>query len=113
VLILLVGSGLLLALFVIIELEVDEPLLNVRSFARWHFVNSLVIAGVLSLGLFGSLYFIPVFLQSGQNITPMHTGLAILPQAVVMMALMPVSGKLYDRYGARWPAVVGTFLSGV
>ncbi|HTK61282.1 MAG TPA: MDR family MFS transporter [Pseudonocardia sp.] len=113
VLILLVGSGLLLALFVIIELEVDEPLLNVRSFARWHFVNSLVLAGVLSLGLFGTLYFIPVFLQVGQNITPMHTGLAILPQAVVMMVLMPVSGKLYDRFGARWPVVAGTFVSGV
>ena len=113
VLILLVGSGLLLALFVVIELEVDEPLLNVRSFARWHFVNSLVIAGILSLGLFGTLYFIPVFLQVGQNITPMHTGLAILPQAVVMMVLMPASGKLYDRFGARWPTVAGTFISGV
>jgi EmrB/QacA subfamily drug resistance transporter len=113
VLILLVSSALLLALFVVIELEVGEPLLNVRSFARWHFVNSLVIAGVLSLGLFGTLYFIPVFLQVGQNITPMHTGLAILPQAIVMMVLMPVSGKLYDRFGARWPTVVGAFISGV
>lgn len=108
VLILLVGSALLLALFVVIELEVEQPLLDVRVFRRWHFVNSLVLVGALSTGLFASLYFVPVFLQDGQNITPMHTGLAILPQAIAMMVLMPVAGKVYDRFGARWPAVIGT-----
>jgi EmrB/QacA subfamily drug resistance transporter len=113
VLILLVGSLLLLGLFVVIELEVRQPLLDVRVFVNWQFVNSLAVVGVLSTGFFGALYFVPVFLQVGQNITPMNTGLAILPQAIMMMVLMPLAGKAYDRFGARWPAVIGAAISAV
>jgi MFS family permease len=36
----------------------------------------------------------------------------LLPQALIMMALMPVSGRLYDRFGARWPAIIGLSLTG-
>ncbi len=107
VLILLTVGALSLALFVIIELEVDEPLLDVRVFRYWAFTNSLLLISVLSVGLFGVLFYIPLFLQQAQGMGAFEAGLLLLPQALVMGVLMPIAGRLYDRIGPRWPATIG------
>ncbi len=107
VLILLTVGLLSLALFVVVEMEVDQPLLDVGVFSYWAFTNSLLLIAVLSVGLFGVLFFIPLFLQQSQGLGAFDTGLLLLPQAVVMGILMPVAGRLYDRIGPRWPAVIG------
>ena len=73
-----------LALFVVIELEVDEPLLDVRVFRYWAFTNSLLLISVLSVGLFAVLFYIPLFLQQAQGLGAFETGLLLLPQALVM-----------------------------
>jgi EmrB/QacA subfamily drug resistance transporter len=101
-----------LALFVVVELAVREPLLNVRVFANWPFVNSLLLISVLSIGLFAVLFYVPLFLQEGQGVTPTHTGLTLLPQALVMAVMMPTAGRIYDRFGPRWPAIIGLTLAG-
>ncbi|MCE0765311.1 DHA2 family efflux MFS transporter permease subunit [Pseudonocardia kujensis] len=98
---------LCLALFVVIELEVDEPLLNVRVFRYWPFTNSLLIISVLSVGLFAVLFYVPVYLQQAQGMGAFEAGFVLLPQALIMAVLMPVAGRLYDRIGPRWPAFVG------
>jgi EmrB/QacA subfamily drug resistance transporter len=107
VLILLTVGALSLALFVIIELEVDEPLLDVRVFRYWPFTNSLLLISVLSVGLFGVLFYIPLFLQQAQGMGAFEAGLLLLPQALVMGVLMPIAGRLYDKIGPRWPATIG------
>ncbi|HEY4008072.1 MAG TPA: DHA2 family efflux MFS transporter permease subunit [Pseudonocardia sp.] len=112
VLILVAGSINLLALFVVIELQVKEPLLNVRVFAYWPFINSLLLISIMSIGLFAVLFYVPLFLQEGQDMTPMNTGLTVLPQALVMAVMMPTAGRIYDRIGPRWPAVIGLTLAG-
>jgi EmrB/QacA subfamily drug resistance transporter len=110
ILILLTASVLLLALFVIIELEVDAPLLDVTVFRHWPFTNSLLLISVLSVGLFAVLFYIPLFLQQGKGLGAFDTGLLLLPQALVMAVLMPSAGILYDRFGARWLATIGLAL---
>jgi EmrB/QacA subfamily drug resistance transporter len=113
VLILLAVSADLLAVFVLIELTVAEPLLNVRVFNYSPFVNSLLLIAVLYIGLFSVLFYIPLFLQEGQDLTPMNTGLTVLPQAMVMAVMMPMAGRIYDRIGPRVPAVSGMLLVGI
>jgi predicted MFS family arabinose efflux permease len=104
ILILLTAGVLLLALFVIVELEVDAPLLDVTVFRHWPFTNSLLLVSVLSVGLFAVLFYIPLFLQQGKGLGAFDTGLLLLPQALVMAVLMPSAGILYDRFGPRWLA---------
>jgi EmrB/QacA subfamily drug resistance transporter len=111
-LILIAGAIDLLALFVVIELQSDHPVLDVRAFASWPFVNSLLLIATLSVGLFAVLFDVPLFLQNGQGLTPWHTGLTLLPQAIGMAVIMPISGRLYDRFGPRWPAIAGLTLAG-
>jgi len=113
VLILLVSSALSLALFVVIELEVDNPLLDVRAFLYWPFTNSLLLIAVITTGLFTTLYYIPQFLQVNQGLQALNAGLVLLPSALVMVVLVPIAGRLYDKFGPRWPAVIGLTLTGV
>jgi EmrB/QacA subfamily drug resistance transporter len=107
VLVLSTYSVLSLATFVVIELGTEEPLLDIRVFRYWPFTNSLLLIAVLSVGLFGVLFYVPLVLQQAQNLGAFHTGLVLLPQALVMGVIMPFAGRLYDRIGPRWPAVVG------
>ena len=107
---LLAGAVILLALFVIIELEVEHPLLDVRVFKYWPYTNSLLLISVLMVGLFATLFYIPLFLQQAQGIGAFDAGLLLLPQALVMAVLMPIAGRLYDRIGPRWPAVIGLMI---
>ncbi|MBV9312996.1 MAG: DHA2 family efflux MFS transporter permease subunit [Pseudonocardia sp.] len=97
----------LLALFVAIELSTEQPLLDVRILTYWPFVNSLLLISALSIGLFAMLFFLPVFLQEGQNITAFNSGLLLLPESLVMAVLMPIAGRLFDKIGPRWLAAVG------
>ncbi|HEY1972665.1 MAG TPA: MDR family MFS transporter, partial [Pseudonocardia sp.] len=110
VLILLTASALLLALFVVIELEVDHPMLNPRLFRSHTFSVAQILMGILGSGYFAVLFYIPLFLQESQHITPIHTGLAMLPEAITMVIFAPVAGLLYDKVGARWPAVIGLLI---
>jgi EmrB/QacA subfamily drug resistance transporter len=96
-----------LSLFVVWELGADQPLLDLRVFRSWEYVNSLMIISVLSIGMFTVLFYIPVFLQVAQGLGAFKAGFVLLPQALIMAVTMPLAGRIYDRIGPRWPALVG------
>ena len=100
-------SVLSLALFVVIELEVDNPLLDLRVFRYWPFTHSLLLIAVLSVAIYSVVFLVPQFLQRGQGLGALDAGLVLLPPALVMGLLMPITGRIYDRIGPRWPAIIG------
>ena len=104
----LLSSGLLsIALFVVIELEVDHPLIDLRILRSFPYDLTLVLIGITMTALFTGLYFLPVFMQSVQHMSALESGLTLLPSALVMTVLMPVAGTLYDKIGPRIPVAVG------
>jgi EmrB/QacA subfamily drug resistance transporter len=105
-------SVLSLALFVVIELEVDDPLLDLRVFRYWTFTYSLILIVLLSGALFSIVFLVPQFLQQGQGLGAFDAGLILLPPALVMAVLMPIGGQIYDRFGPRWPATIGLVIAG-
>jgi EmrB/QacA subfamily drug resistance transporter len=111
ILILITVGVLSLALFTVIELEVDQPLLDVRLFTVWPFTNSLILLVTLFVGLFAVLFYIPQFLEAGQGVQPFDAGLILLPEALVMAAFTPISGILYDKIGPRWPTTIGLLVA--
>jgi len=82
VLILITLGVLSLALFVVIELEVAEPLLDVRIFRYWAFTNSTLLIGILMAGLMAGFFYVPLFIQEGQGLGAFATGLILLPSAL-------------------------------
>jgi EmrB/QacA subfamily drug resistance transporter len=107
VMILSASAVLSLALFAAIENEVENPLIDLRIFRCWPFVNSLLLIGVLLIMLFGVSYYIPQFLQNVQGFDAHNTGMVLLPMGLLMVVAVPLAGKLYDWIGPRWPALVG------
>jgi EmrB/QacA subfamily drug resistance transporter len=106
-------GALALALFVVIELEVDQPLLQLRTLTERPFLGLLVLIDIMFTGVTAVLLFLPQFLAQAQGLSPTDVGLLLLPQALVWMAMMPVAGLIYARFGSRWPAVIGLTLTGV
>ncbi|HKS52295.1 MAG TPA: DHA2 family efflux MFS transporter permease subunit [Pseudonocardiaceae bacterium] len=107
------ASVLLLALFVVIELEVADPLLDIRIFRYRAFTHSLLLISLMTVVMFSVLFYIPQFLQVVQGWGALNAGLALLPQAVVMGVLMPIAGRIYDRFGPRWPVFIGLTVAAV
>ena len=100
-------GALAMALFIVVELEVTHPLLDVRVFRCFSFSVCMVLLVVVTVGLLGALYYLPVFMQIGQGLTAFEAGMRILPSACVMAVFMPLAGRLYDKVGPRWLAAVG------
>ena len=104
---LLAVGGLSLALFVVLELSAEEPLLNLRVFRNANYRISVMIIAVLSNGLFSAAFFIPLFLQQGDGLNAFQTGLTLVPAVFVTLVMVPLSGRLFDRFGARSLAAPG------
>ena len=93
------ATGLLL--FVIRELLVDRPAVDLRLLTDRSFALASFIGGVFGIGIFGTLFLLPLFLQSLLGYTATQSGVALMPRSLAMFVAMPISGRLYNRLGPR------------
>lgn len=107
---LLLIAGICLASLIANELWHPEPILDLRLFKNFVFTISNIITSILSIGLFGAIFLIPILLQSALGQTAMKTGLIVFPAALASGLVMPISGKIFDRYGAKAVSIVGLAL---
>ena len=94
-----------LTIFIVNELLTPEPLLDIRILGNYTFTLSQVISIITTVALFGGIFFLPLYLQNIKGMTAMQTGMLMFPSAIATAIVMPMSGKLYDKFGAR-PLVV-------
>ncbi|MCR8641184.1 multidrug efflux MFS transporter [Paenibacillus sp. N1-5-1-14] len=95
-----VGVGALI-LFIIVEFIHKQPLLELRVFKSWEFSRAIIIQWITQVALFGTMFLVPLFLQQAKGYSAFDTGLIMLPQALAAGLMMPISGKLSDKIGAR------------
>ncbi|WP_081383781.1 MULTISPECIES: MDR family MFS transporter [Paenibacillus] len=100
-------GGVALILLVIVELLHKNPLLQLRVFRSSDFTRGIILTWVMQAALFGSMLFVPLYLQQIRSYTPLETGLILLPQALASAIGMPIGGRLFDKIGARPLAFVG------
>jgi EmrB/QacA subfamily drug resistance transporter len=94
----LLGSGALaLVLFIRHEWRTPRPLLDLRLFRSRPFAMGGVVAFIYGMGLFGSTYLVPVFMQSALHFPPSQAGAALMPAGLVLALTIPVAGRLADR----------------
>ena len=104
-----IGAGLVaLVAFIIWELRKrDEALLDVRLFARPTFTIANVIGWISVVGFFGAEFLLPLYLQVLRGLTPLQTGLLLLPLAIASGILSPFIGLLQDKIGPRLLVAAG------
>jgi DHA2 family multidrug resistance protein len=102
-----------LLLFVWRELTADRPAVNLRILKDLNFSSGAFLNGILGMGLFGSLFIFPLFLQQLLNYPAYNAGLAVLPRSVAMVISMQLGGRVYNRAGPRLLVGVGLLLFAV
>jgi DHA2 family multidrug resistance protein len=91
------GTGSFVA-FVRYQLRVEEPLVNMTLFRYRQFSMGALVSFIYGMGLFGSTYLLPVYMQMALQYAPSQAGLILLPAGIVLAFTMPLAGKLADRY---------------
>ncbi|MBX6394983.1 MAG: DHA2 family efflux MFS transporter permease subunit [Alicyclobacillaceae bacterium] len=92
-------SASTLALLVWVELGKASPLLDLTLFRNPVFTISTITSSLVMIGLFGGVFLTPLYLENIQGLSAMDTGLLLMPQALAMAFMMPVSGRLFDKIG--------------
>ncbi|ULL19887.1 MFS transporter [Paenibacillus sp. H1-7] len=100
-----------LALFTWRQLISREPLLDLRAFKYNMFSLTTIISIAVTMIMYADMMLLPLYLQNARGYTALESGLLMLPGALVMGFLMPVTGKLFDRFGAKWLSVIGMVIT--
>ncbi|GAK10204.1 DHA2 family efflux MFS transporter permease subunit [Geomicrobium sp. JCM 19038] len=112
IVVLLVGIITLL-FFVLRQLRMEHPMLELRVLKLRIFTITSIICAIGFLGLIGLETIIPLYLQNMRGFTAMEAGLVILPGALISGFLAPITGRIFDRIGARALAIPGLILMSI
>jgi DHA2 family multidrug resistance protein len=102
-----------IVLFVWRELSIEKPAVDLRLLKNRTFAAGTVIGAVLGMGLYASLFLLPMFLQQLLGYPAYDSGLVIMPRALAMALAMPIGGRLYNVMGPKPLIVVGLSVSAI
>ena len=106
-----IGFPGFLGAFIWWELRTSDPMLDLRLFKRRVFAFGVSAGFISFLGTSSILFMMPLYLQSVLGYGPATVGLIMVPNALAMIIMGPLSGRLSDRYGWRKLNVGGLCLS--
>jgi EmrB/QacA subfamily drug resistance transporter len=106
--------GILLAVaFVFWELRAREPMVPMRLFRSRAFSSGIAASFLFYASMYGTLFFLPQFLQVAQGYGPFSVGLRLLPWTATLFVFAPIGGGLINRLGERLLVVAGLGLQAV
>jgi EmrB/QacA subfamily drug resistance transporter len=103
----------LIAAFVLHALRVPRPLLDLRLYRRPTFASASIAMFCLAGALFGGMILLPLYWQGIRHESVLDTGLLTAPQGLGMALVMPLVGRLTDRYGGGPLALCGVVVTTV
>jgi EmrB/QacA subfamily drug resistance transporter len=104
-------SAILLAAFFYVESRRESPMLPLSFFRIPTFAAANVVAAAVFFALFGSVFFLTLYLQNVRGYSPVQAGMRLFAFSVVILLVAPLAGRLSDRYGSRWFMTVGPLLA--
>ena len=99
------------SLFIWHQYTTKTPLLNMSVFKYRQFNVAVLINVVLMIAMYGGALMLPLYMQNVRGTTAFQSGLVLFPGALVTAFLSPWSGRLYDRYGAKYLTLVGIMIT--
>ncbi|MGM8365282.1 MDR family MFS transporter [Virgibacillus sp. W0181] len=98
---------LVISLFIWRQMKLEVPMLEFRVFQFRMFTLAITITMVVLVSLIGAETLLPLFMQEALGFSPLKSGLMLLPGAIVIGIMSPITGKLFDKYGGKWLALLG------
>jgi EmrB/QacA subfamily drug resistance transporter len=96
-----VAGALILTIFVVVELRVAAPMVQLRLLANRLFRSTLMVNFFAAGAFLGTLFLVPLFLQEARGASPLSSGLTTFPEAIGVVVSTQVVARLYPRIGPR------------
>ncbi len=110
---LLIAAFAGIVLFIWRELTAKRPAVDLRILKDVNFASGTLIGGILGMGLYGSLFLLPLFLQQLLGYPALDSGLTLMPRSLAMAIVMPIAGRFYNKAGPRLLIGSGLVVSAV
>jgi EmrB/QacA subfamily drug resistance transporter len=85
--------------FIIVELRSPEPILPMSLFGNRNFAVASGVGFIVGLSLFGAVTFLPIYLQVVKGVSPLSSGVLLMPMMLGMLATSVISGRIISRFG--------------
>ena len=106
---LIVIGVVLLVVFLLVERRAQEPILPLELFRNRTFAVTSAIGFIIGLALFGSITYLPLFLQVVKGMSPTRSGLQLTPMMAGLLVTSIAAGRTISRFGRYRPfPIVGT-----
>lgn len=98
-----------ISLFIFIkrQLQLEQPMLEFRVFKNKIFTLATGLGMIVFIAMIGTAIVLPFYMQNMLGFTAFASGLVLLPGAVIMGVMNPITGRIFDRHGARGLAITG------
>ncbi|ATB41568.1 MFS transporter [Cystobacter fuscus] len=106
-------AGICLVAFVIRELTAVAPVVNLRLFKDPIFTSGTLLSALMFSILMASMFLLPLFMQELLGFTATQSGLALMPRTLLMLAIMPIIGRIYTRFPPQVFIAVGLAITGL
>ncbi len=102
-----IGVGIVFViLFGLRQLKMSDPFLDITVFKHFEFSLAAALSGITNLAMVGIEMVLPLYIQNLRGVSAFHSGLMLLPGALMIGIMSPITGRLFDKYGARKMAIV-------
>lgn len=103
-----IGVGVVaLAIFIIRQLKLTQPMLEFRVFNSPMFLITTILSVFVFAIMVGTQTLLPIFAQDVADFTALESGLMLLPGALIMGFMSPITGKAFDKFGGKWLSIIG------
>nr|WP_321315198.1 MDR family MFS transporter [uncultured Ligilactobacillus sp.] len=92
------------------QIKLETPFLDIRLLKNWHFSLASLLGSIARIALVGVELVLPLYIQIVRGESAFHSGLMLLPGALLMGLMSPIAGMLFDRLGARTLSIAGLTL---
>ncbi len=106
-----VSGAVLLSLFILTELKVEFPLIDLKLFRNATFLLGNLTGMLSYYVLFAVMFLMPFYLEKALGYSVALTGALLTPLLLAMAVVAPFSGQISDKYGSRIMTTSGMILS--
>ena len=103
-------SFIAFAVFITAEFVVENPLIDLRLLGNFNFGISTLVMFLFGIGMFGSTFLLPLFLQNSLGYTALQSGSVFLPVGIIQGIVAPISGYVSGKINAKIPIIIGILL---
>jgi len=103
-------SAIAFAVFITRELTAEEPLIDIKLLGNYNFGLNNIVLFVFSMGMFGSTFLLPLYLQTALDYTATQSGAVFLPVGIIQGAIAPMAGFFSDKMNPKIIVITGLSL---